>query len=363
VNRHIILGTGAIALLIAIMCIQRMIVSNDSMLQQRSTFRINGQIEAVNLSADGSVVAVTYLRSTGARHGTVRNALTIEELWTEDLRDNLPIVIALSDDGSILAIAEHGRFSLEVNTQPEKRAKVRIISLRNRTERGEFTIPRASIQTMVFDPRGDFLAIAGTDGLVQVFDLHQSRVVKMFDESEFDQGHVGSHAATFSLSGRRIAIAVDRTIRVFDLDSAAWQRTLEGHTHTVTGLDFGGTDDQLLFSIGNDNSVRIWNVEKGLDEQRLTHEYTFEAGEISVLFGGKSIATCGKSAVDLGKFARGEDTPVSTSAAIIELKTGKAHLLISPNTRLTDMAFAQCAKSCVVGDDIGEVRIWDIRVM
>ena len=76
------------------------------------------------------------------------------------------------------------------------------------------------------------------------------------------QHHLGSSVFTvcFSPDGRMVASGSgDRTVRLWDVETGACVRTLEGHGDTVGSLCFSPNGRQLA-SGSDDRTVRLWLV-------------------------------------------------------------------------------------------------------
>src|SRR5436305_779176 len=76
-------------------------------------------------------------------------------------------------------------------------------------------------------------------------------------------------SVAFSHDGRRLAsCSHDRTVRIWDAETGALQRTLDGHTDSVRSVAFYH-DGRRLASCSHDRTVRIWDVETGALQRTL----------------------------------------------------------------------------------------------
>jgi WD40 repeat protein len=119
------------------------------------------------------------------------------------------------------------------------------------------------VNDVVWGPDAKWLATAGTDRLVRVWDVASSQ-----RQAELT-GHAGpALALARSPDGRWLCSgAADQSIRVWDCVTWRQVRSLDNHTGAVHALAFrpAGQDDRppLLASAGADGTVRIWQPSIG----------------------------------------------------------------------------------------------------
>ncbi|GKU08434.1 unnamed protein product [Fusarium langsethiae] len=84
------------------------------------------------------------------------------------------------------------------------------------------------------------------------------------------EGHTSEvNSVVFSSDGRLIASGSnDNTIKIWNVATGKEEQTLEGHTNLVTSVVFS-SDDRLIASGSHDNTIKIWNVATGKEEQTL----------------------------------------------------------------------------------------------
>lgn len=119
----------------------------------------------------------------------------------------------------------------------------------------------ANLHDVAFSPDGNQLAIGGgnpaQDGVVQLFDWPAGNLLNSV------QPHEDSVRAVAWLSDSMLLSAsLDRTIQQWDLSQEKPARvvSLDGHSRGVADLLLL-TDGKTLVSAGDDQSVRVWNLE------------------------------------------------------------------------------------------------------
>ncbi|OHB75711.1 MAG: hypothetical protein A2W31_09875 [Planctomycetes bacterium RBG_16_64_10] len=117
---------------------------------------------------------------------------------------------------------------------------------------------------VAFSPDGKWLASAGDNELVRLWDAATGSEVRQF------RGHA-SYVSTvaFSPDGQRLVTASgDETVKVWDLENGNCWQTLRGHSSAVTAAVFS-PDGMKIASAGRDAALCIWNVEQGTNEFQL----------------------------------------------------------------------------------------------
>jgi WD40 repeat protein len=173
--------------------------------------------------------------------------------------DNLVKTITFRPDGSMLAA---GSYDTTISLWD-------IRDLKN-PQKTDAKLNHASyVMDIAFSPDGNYIVSAGNDGRVYVWqvsnDGEQYEKIQVIRHNEKLSAPVTSVA--FSPDGKTVASAgFDNKIRLWD-----WNRrsliprqakgTLDGHTRSITSLDF--ISDELIASAGFDNQVILWNVKTG----------------------------------------------------------------------------------------------------
>ncbi|MDX1910671.1 MAG: caspase family protein [Saprospiraceae bacterium] len=141
----------------------------------------------------------------------------------------------------------------------------------------------AVFRTAAFSRDGTLLASGDGKGTMQLWDAvtgnNIARILadSIVDNEEYEdklglgaqQGLFIKYAIAFSADGKwRAGTASNNAIQVYDAKSDKKTVLLSGHDGPVIGLDFT-KDGSKLISASRDNTLRIWDLDKGLELARI----------------------------------------------------------------------------------------------
>lgn len=121
--------------------------------------------------------------------------------------------------------------------------------------RSIFSETLSSVFSVAFSPDGKLLAIGGTRGKLDLWQVANGQKILTFE------GHSSwVMSVAFSLDGQTLASgSTDQTIRLWNVNNAQCLKTLQGHQGSVFSVAFS-PDGQTLASSSEDQTIRLWNV-------------------------------------------------------------------------------------------------------
>ncbi len=142
-----------------------------------------------------------------------------------------------------------------------------------------------------FSKNGKLMACTGgaptADGEIKIFEVGTWKMI-----TDIKNGHSDTvYGACFSPDGQKIATAsADKFVKVFEVPSGKFVKSLEGHTHHVLDVGWQG-DGKKLASAGADNTIKIWDYEKG-EQIRTVNGHSKQVTRLQFVGKTTTFATC-----------------------------------------------------------------------
>ncbi|HBK34055.1 TPA: hypothetical protein DEP34_00585 [Candidatus Uhrbacteria bacterium] len=120
-----------------------------------------------------------------------------------------------------------------------------------------------SVESAVFSPNGQFVAIGYSDDMVIIIDIHTRQVKQRLT------GHKSRiHTVAFSPDGNLMASgSEDTTVKIWDVETAQQCASIE-HGSIVYGVAFS-PDGKLIASGSSDCSLRFWSTDTWQEKGRI----------------------------------------------------------------------------------------------
>ncbi len=219
------------------------------------------------------------------------------------------------------------------------------VALWNLTERGRWlrtsTLSGAQglLYATAFDPQGRFVAAASDSGTISVWPLAGTAG----GERRVLDGHTGPvNALGFAPDGRLLSVSSDRTVRVWDLDSAEGGAAWTGHPDEVHVLAIGPRG-KYAFSGGLDGSIVRWSLTDGTATNLAGHE-----GEILQLRVSEDGNTLASASAD-------------RNVRLWDVETGRtAHVLRRHDEPVKAVAFGRNGLLASGGED-HDILLWNLK--
>ncbi|MFJ4700587.1 hypothetical protein ACIP5N_21590 [Streptomyces sp. NPDC088768] len=252
-------------------------VTRDAVAREIQTGNPDG-LAGIALSPDGKLLATTSPETPPG----------LWEAGTGQRHDGY--VLAEDETGSLAAAFAPTGGGLAIGT-PEGLVRIHHPDSRTATEHAlNGALP---VESLAWDADGDTLAALAAQGPVTVWDMRSTlrRPVPATAPS----------AMALSPDGRTLALAETGTgtaqgargsrVRLWDIDSGTWSRTMRGTTPRVTALAFA-PDGRTLAATHEDGTTRIWDSASGTPRATLPGE-SGQAGTLAFTPDGTTLAVAG----------------------------------------------------------------------
>lgn len=238
------------------------------------------------------------------------------------------------------------------------------------------------LHAVAMSPSGDYIATAGTDGVVKLWDGHTGALRARF------VGHSGVvDGLGFSPSSQHlISAGHDRTVRLWDVRTEQNIAVLRGHSNSIYTAAFAPSGAEAV-TASYDKTARIWDVRSGTpvailqghtrpiasavfspDGTRIAtagYDYTarlwsWPGGEpLAVMSGHRHLVNCVAFSPD------GERIATSSTDSDVRLWDGHTgqllYVLSGHRGAVFTLAFSPDGRRLVTGGDDGTLRSWDVR--
>ncbi len=164
----------------------------------------------------------------------------------DQLADYVRGLVWSADGHTLAAISAVGEVVLWRNADEADRQRIELQGVCNRT-----------CDCVGFSANDHFLAVGGEGGLMQVWDLHEESPTLVFKES-FASTWV-EHLAWHPVE-EWVAIAVNRTVQIWDIQHSKLRAELEFESSSVLDLAWHPTGQFL--AVGGHGGVKVWDVQK-----------------------------------------------------------------------------------------------------
>ncbi|MBC1193059.1 PD40 domain-containing protein [Microcystis aeruginosa CS-558/01A06] len=211
---------------------------------------------------------------------------------------------------------------------------------------------------VAFSPDCQRLATGGSGKTIQLWNQQGKLLTPPLKHEAFVT------AAAFSPDGSRLASgSIDGTIRLWDMEGQLVEPIFKGYTSTVTSIVFSPDGKTIIGSGGSeyvnsdfpdsvltsDNTIRLWDVESGLNPLVIQHPQGVEA--IAISSDGKTIASASSR----------DNATVHT----IQLWDREGKPIGSPfeqhKSMITSVAFSSKAQIILSADASGTIFLWDFQ--
>lgn len=203
--------------------------------------------------------------------------------------------------------------------------------------------PEHPIRTLAVSPNGQFIAGAGEDPKIFVWDGKTNRLIKILKGA-------GSfiNSLVFSPDSKLLASANDKgAIELWDIEKGQEIKTLFGHSDRINKIVFS-SNGKTLASASDDGTARVWDVGDAKNSKQL-----------KVLRGAnQALKTVAFSKDGNTLIAGGNEKKVS----LWDVPTGSLNTsLLGHNASIKELSVSPDGLSVVSADENGEIKVWDTK--
>jgi WD40 repeat protein len=217
------------------------------------------------------------------------------------------------------------------------------------------------VNSLAFSPDGRLLASGNSDWGIRLWDVEKHEMV-----GEVCGHEGGINSVAFSRDGKQLVSGGDDGfIRFWTVDSLLGStrrcdlmnsksfRQIKGHKESVFSVAFS-PDGKMLASNGGDSTVKLWNVEDGVELYALPDQATY--GKVVFSPDGVRLALMSTEDPSVGDVVRVWNW--STRKILTILRNSSPSLNVSGNTKVNAVAFSPDGSLFATGGGDSKVRLW-----
>ncbi len=150
-------------------------------------------------------------------------------------------------------------------------------------------------------------------------------------------------STAFALGNRFLAVGMKNgNISLWNLETGEQSKTLSAGTMNALSAD---KDGQYLITAGNENIIKIWDVQKGISVRNLENG---ESGAVLSL----GISRDGKKLVSVGN---------NGQIQLRDLQSGEIILTLQSGDKVSAVSFGNNDKYLAAGLENGSIRVWNLE--